>query len=65
MNRYCTICEKEVSTSYILVEHGIRYAAGACGHKTRIEEVKVQSPTFIMKMSGTHNNEYGKYGRVK
>ena len=58
MNRYCTICEKEVSTSYILVEHGIRYSVGACGHKTRIEEVKVQSPTFIMKGSGWHDSDY-------
>jgi predicted nucleic acid-binding Zn ribbon protein len=62
MNRYCTICEKEVTTSYILVEHGIRYAVGTCGHKTRIEEVKVSGPTFIMRGSGWHNSDYRKVG---
>jgi len=60
MIRYCNICEKEVITSYILVEHGIKYSVGACGHKTRIVEQRVQSPTFIMKGSGWHNSDYGK-----
>jgi len=63
MQRYCAICEKKVETMYILIEHGTKYAVGACGHNTRIEEKKVDSPTFIMNMSGTHNAEYGKYGR--
>ena len=63
MNRYCTICEKEVTTSYILVEHGTKYAVGTCGHKTRIVEERVQSPTFIMRGSGYHNSDYGKHGR--
>jgi hypothetical protein len=63
MQRYCNICEKEVTTSYILVEQGTKYAVGACGHKTRIEEVKMQSPTFIMRGNGWHNSDYGKVGR--
>jgi predicted nucleic acid-binding Zn ribbon protein len=62
MQRYCDICEKEVKTSYIVVESGIRYARGECGHKTRIVEQRKESPTFIMRGSGWHNSDYGKVG---
>ena len=64
IDRYCDICEKEVETAWIIIEHGNRYAHGVCGHNTLIKETpKGECPTFVMNMAGTHNNEYGKYGR--
>ena len=63
MQRYCNICEKEVETAWIIIEHGNKYAHGVCGHNTLIKEEKVDSPTFVMKCGGFHNSDYGKHGR--